>query len=304
MVYDGPFQTDEQKQEVISTESTRMSYHCFYRELDDCIDRSVSWHWHPAMEIDYVVEGEVEYRTTEKSITVHVGELIFINSNVMHAVYAKEKQSGCKVYAHLFEPLFLAGTYDSFLAEKYIIPVMKNHGLDMLTLCRQEEAYTMAAESFLNAVELSRSESFGYEFEIRTELSRIWIILLKIFQKMPRNSASENMTDIERIKKMIAFIHLHYMESLTLENIANTVNISSRECTRCFDRTIHTSPIKYLNEYRIQMAAQMLAQTSDTILNISENCGFSSGSYFGKVFWEIMGCTPKEFRRSHADEFP
>ena len=45
------------------------------------------------------------------------------------------------------------------------------------------------------------------------------------------------------------------------------------------------------------MAAQMLLQTGDNIITISENCGFSSNSYFGKVFHESMGCTPMEYRR-------
>ena len=66
MISRQPFQTNEQKQELIAAESERRSYVCFYRELDECIDKCVSWHWHPALEIDYVLEGEIEYQTAEK----------------------------------------------------------------------------------------------------------------------------------------------------------------------------------------------------------------------------------------------
>lgn len=301
MISRQPFQTNEQKQELIAAESERRSYVCFYRELDECIDKCVSWHWHPALEIDYVLEGEIEYQTAEKSILVHTGEMIFVNSNVMHAVVAKDRQPGCKVYAHLFDPAFLGGSYDSILTEKYMIPVIKNRALDLFVLQKQDAAYAPVAENFLNAVELNRKEGFGYEFEIRTEISRMWLTLLKIFQGMPETSAGKNITDLERIKTMIAFIQKHYMEPLTLKKIAVAANISSRECTRCFNRNIRTSPVKYLNEYRVQMAAQMLLQTSETILMVSERCGFSSGGYFGKVFREIMGYTPKEFRTIHVE---
>ena len=44
------------------------------------------------------------------------------------------------------------------------------------------------------------------------------------------------------------------------------------------------------------MAADMLAETSKSIIEISEDCGFSSPSYFAKVFRDMMGCTPKDYR--------
>ena len=51
-----------------------------------------------------------------------------------------------------------------------------------------------------------------------------------------------------------------------------------------------------LKEYRLQMACTMLKNTSETIMTVSQNCGFHSASYFGKVFSSQMGCTPYEFK--------
>lgn len=298
MIFSQPFRSNEQKQEVIPQEAGRNAYACFYRELDECIGKRVSWHWHPAIEIDYVVEGEIKYQTTEKNIIAHTGEMIFINSNVMHMVYSQNNRQGCKLYAHLFDVSFLGGSYNSYLAERYILPVIKNRGLDIVVLKKKEVSYDILVGYFMKAVKLCREEQFGYEFEVRAELSQLWLTLLGIFMKMPETISEEKNADIERLKMMVSYIHLHYMEALTLKDIAAIVNISSRECTRCFQRNIHISPIKYLNEYRIQRAAQMLSQTSDSVLTVSENCGFSSGSYFGKAFRGIMGCTPKEFRKN------
>ena len=59
---------------------------------------------------------------------------------------------------------------------------------------------------------------------------------------------------------------------------------------------IHISPGAYLKEYRLQMACTMLRNTSETITTVSQNCGFHSASYFGKVFRSQMGCTPYEFK--------
>lgn len=109
-----------------------------------------------------------------------------------------------------------------------------------------------------------------------------------------------NTADTERIKSMIQYIHDNYGKKLTLQDIAGAANISSRECSRCFRRCIHDSPINYLNTYRVRMAALMLLQSGESVMTIGENCGFSSNSYFGKIFYETMGCTPSAYRREMA----
>lgn len=46
---------------------------------------------------------------------------------------------------------------------------------------------------------------------------------------------------------------------------------------------------------------QLLSHTNMSITKISENCGFSSLSYFGKVFRVLMGCTPGKYRSGNND---
>ena len=50
--------------------------------------------------------------------------------------------------------------------------------------------------------------------------------------KMPEIISEEKNADIERLKMMVSYIHLHYLEALKLNDIAAAVNISSRERTR------------------------------------------------------------------------
>ena len=57
------------------------------------------------------------------------------------------------------------------------------------------------------------------------------------------------------------------------------------------------SPMSYLNNFRIQKAAEMLQQTEHSILFISTTCGFSTSSYFCKVFSAAMHCSPSEYRK-------
>ena len=298
MIISSPFRQNELQQEIFNGDISRMPYICFYRELDKCIGRGVPWHWHPFFEIDLVTEGEAEYRTTQEKLTLKAGDIIFFNSNILHTVTAEGNKGEYSLYAHLFNVHYIAGNYESLLAEKYVNPVIRNKSIEIMTVRPDEEVYEEIKKHFINAVEFNKKAEFGHEFKVRNEIDNIWMLLLQKFDRIPTKYSDSDPTEIERVKKMILYIQNNFSDNLSLEKIAAEAGISIRECTRCFRRNISVSPMKYLNDYRIQMAAQMLLQEAESIMTISEKCGFSSMSYFGKVFKEAMNCTPREFRNN------
>lgn len=299
MLFTSDFRQGEDKKEILPMDSQGFPYICNYSELDAYIEKSFPWHWHSEFEIDYVEEGEVELRTADTMVCVKKGEAFFVNSNVMHDIRAKDRMKNCKTYAHLFDLHFLSGMYNSIFEQKYIFPILKSKKLQIFVIRPDHYQTLLMMEKILRMIELNVQEPFGYEFEIRSELSRFWCMLLAETETIRSQNIETNGVDIERVKTMMQYIHEHYMERLTLGSIANAANISNRECARCFQRCIGISPVNYLNDYRVRMAAQMLLQTSDSVLTISENCGFSSSSYFARVFHDAMNCTPKEYRRDH-----
>ncbi|MGN0268015.1 MAG: helix-turn-helix domain-containing protein [Lachnospiraceae bacterium] len=298
MIINSEFMTGLNQKEILPMNAAVFPYVCKYAELDAQIDQCIAWHWHPALEIDYIAEGEVALKTAEQIQYIKKGELFFVNSGILHEIQAKDNMKGCKIYAHIFNMGFLSGLHNSLFEQKYLFPIIKCRDLETFIIHADSYRRIRMIEKFLKMIEMNRTESFGYEFEIRTELSRFWLMLLEETEEIRASSCTDkNNIDVDRIKIMMQYIHEHYMEKITLSDIASTANISTRECTRCFQRCIKLSPVNYLNEYRIRMAAQMLLQTNQSITTISENCGFSSSSYFGKMFYKVMGCTPKDYRK-------
>ena len=98
---------------------------------------------------------------------------------------------------------------------------------------------------------------------------------------------------------MLAFLQENYARKLTLQDIAQAGAVSTRECLRCFQNSIHQSPIEYLTEYRIQAAAKLLESTELSVTEISMRTGWGSGSYFTKTFREIRGKTPNAYRKEY-----
>ncbi|MGN0292646.1 MAG: helix-turn-helix domain-containing protein [Lachnospiraceae bacterium] len=297
MIDNSEFLSGLDQKEILSRISAEFPYVCKYAELDSRIDRCIPWHWHPALEIDYIADGEIELETADSINYVKKGELIFVNSGVMHEIRAKDRMHHCRIYAHIFNMEFLSGICNSLFEQKYLFPIIKCSNLETFTVHADTYRNVRMIEKFLKTVEMNKTEPFGYEFEVRTELCRIWCMLLEETEELRASSTNKNNIDVERIKHMIQYIQDHYAEKITLDDIASAASISTRECSRCFQRCIKLSPIHYLNDYRIRMAAQLLLHTDQSIITISENCGFSSSSYFGKTFYKAMGCTPKDYRK-------
>lgn len=299
MLIETNFRADNNNKEILPMDQSSFPYVCMHTELENYHDRSFPWHWHSAFEIDYIAEGEIEFRTADSLFHLQKGDVVFINSGIMHAYRGKEGEA-CEIYAHLFDMHFLSGMYNSIFEQKYVFPIMKSTELQAFLIRPNSYQRIQMVEAILKMTELSKQEPFGYEFEIRARLCRFWCMFLQETEELRAGNTTRNSADMERIKIMMQFIQEHFMEKVTLDSIAASASISGRECTRCFQRCIDNSPINYLNAYRVRMAAQMLTDTRDSILTISENCGFSTNSYFGKVFHEIMGCTPMEYRKGNA----
>lgn len=146
-------------------------------------------------------------------------------------------------------------------------------------------------------IRLCAEEPKYYEIRVRTKVEEFWCYLLDKITAMQIKPSSHR-EESARIKEMLNYIHNHYGNPLSLEKIASAASVGVRECSRCFQRSIRRSPMEYVNFYRVQIALEMLTSTNRTITEISEICGFSSLSYFGKVFRQYTGVTPVQYRGS------
>ena len=77
------------------------------------------------------------------------------------------------------------------------------------------------------------------------------------------------------------------------------VNVSKFHLCRCFREHTGMTVMDYILSTRIILAKNELTKTDESILCISEKCGFSSVSYFCRVFHRKEGCTPLQYRKLH-----
>lgn len=100
----------------------------------------------------------------------------------------------------------------------------------------------------------------------------------------------------EPIREALRYISRNFNMPLTLQDVAEQVNLSAPYFSTLFKQVCDTSFKEYLTMIRIEESKRLLANTSDSIIDIAVAVGFSDQSYFTKVFRKYTGITPKQYR--------
>lgn len=272
--------------------------------LDDVTTDYVNWHWHDEIEVGFVTEGTVTVGCSTSKTTLASGDVFFINSGVLHAMCNASSPQKAIFKSITFNGSVIGGDHSSVFWQKYLKPILDAVNLRSMILPVGSEHHAAIISLFSEIWELVAQEPDYYEILVRNGLSNLFCVLLQI-QAKTNEQPSQNTYGLrleKRLHQMLDYIHVHYSERITLDNLANTAAISKTEVMRCFKSITGKSPIRYLMEYRLQQAAYLLLNTENTIQQIGECCGFEDNSYFAKSFRVAYQVTPTEYRRRRFQE--
>lgn len=100
------------------------------------------------------------------------------------------------------------------------------------------------------------------------------------------------------VAKSLALLHGRIAESWTLEKLARELNCSRSILAERFSRGIGVPPMRYLSQWRLQVAARLLRDRQDKMLSIALSVGYESEASFSRAFKRSTGISPSVFRRS------
>lgn len=257
----------------------------------------VPWHWHDDFEVILITEGCAHIDVENTSILLRQGNAILVNSGVLHSVNCGMPENA-QGHAIVFHPRLIGGSVDSIFWQKLIDPIARNKSFRFQQFDAAVPWQADVIADFSAAWSAFAEEGEDYENYIRYRLSRAFRSLNRNQQMPPVKESAQDGIAAERTKIMMQYIHAHYTEEIVLEEIATCAAVSKSVCLRCFRQIIGITPIRYLLQYRIEKAADLLRTTEKKSNEIAISCGFSDISYFTKRFREWKGCTPLEYRKS------
>ena len=228
---------------------------------------SVPWHWHRAVELFWVEKGSLELETPQGCTLFTAGSGGLVNSDVLHMTRTHGQNEPTVQRIHLFDASLISGAPNSSIAKKYVTPITGRADIELIPLKQDTPGHSRALDLLKNSFDMD-TDAFEYEIKLRSVLSEIWLELMKT---LPRN-AHKAFGSGAKVKQMMAFVHEHYFERISVPDIAAAGFVSERECYRAFKTFLHATPLEYLNGFRLQTARRLLAGTKESITNICLRC--------------------------------
>ena len=112
---------------------------------------------------------------------------------------------------------------------------------------------------------------------------------------------SHALAEHNRITDVINYIHEHYSEDISLEELSSKFFVSPYYLCREFKKYTNRTIIQYVNVTRIMKAQRQIMETDKNLTQISLENGFSNLTHFNRVFKSVTGQTPSSYRKEYKD---
>ena len=140
---------------------------------------------------------------------------------------------------------------------------------------------------------VARSSDYIRDIRINEKLSEL-ITFLMSFSWNP--DATPVSTGARTVYDLKEYLDTHYSEKITLDMLADRFLINKYSLSRNFKEQFGTSIINYLLVTRITHAKQMLRFTDESVEEVGNACGITPLYYFSRIFKQIEGVSPLEYR--------
>lgn len=249
---------------------------------------NVSNHWHAAVEINYVVSGEISnFVMNGQTFRIQAGDFIVVNPNVSHAIW--EQVSRIESITIFLLPEFFAQNNITLTNRRFFRTPRHHTDTDQVALQKFLEAldrvFHLTKEDEINLISLKR-----YIFALADILLSEW--------SYPVPETLPNLVDVnQKVLDIMAYFDSRLTEAVVPNDAAKYFHISDSYLARCFREAVGITPNEYIQYQRMQLAEVYLADTSQSIVQISINAGFSSEKSLQRVFRKYNNMSPSEFRK-------
>lgn len=277
-------------EKVLPTENSSWRYWLY--ELDEI---PFNWHYHPEYEICLTLNSRGQRYIGDNIKSYDHLDLVLLGPKLPHTWCSKE----------LIEP-GMHLTYVAQLPTLWVDEVAQMPELKSLAdlLARSKRGVEFGIETA--RICKQKFEAMEQSSPMQRLIALFEILQLMVDDPEARLISSDGYapvtfpdSNIEKIDKVIAYIHQHYTADLCAEQMAELAHMSTNHFHRFFKQRTEQTFTEFVNQLRIGKACSLLLTTGLPISTISYRCGFNNISNFNRRFLQLKNCTPREFKRSY-----
>ena len=239
-------------------------------------------HSHEFFEIEYIYRGKGIHHLNGKTYPLRQGSVYLLTPADVHSMEVEEP---LQIFNVQFSEVLFQGN-------PLGVQLLQVQGMQ-LSLSPQEEE-TLQNLYFQIAEESKEHASFFVPY-IQGLTQCILILLL-------RKAGSRHLQKTPNpIQKALMYIHRHFREPLTLEDISAVACLSPNYFCQLFHKTTGMPVTRYLNNLRAKYAYNLLVTEARSITDVCFESGFGSLASFSRAFRECYHTTPLKIRKAEKD---
>lgn len=284
--------------EVFSDLSERLNYNLsdfplYVRkgELHQFDKYAAACHWHPDLEFILVLKGAMEYFVNGQTVRIDRGNGIFVNSKRLHYGFSANN-TDCSFLVIAVHPALLG---EGIHACKAYLDERFGADTDDFILLTTEIPWQREVLFLLNQIYDEMHSNTYHPLRLLSQATFLCACIGDHIQQASKHQIDDQPMMI--VWKMTGFIHRHYDNKITIDDIAAAGAVCRSKCCELFGKYVGQTPNTYLMRYRIQRSCEMLEETNRSICEIAIASGFQSASYFSYAFRKEMGIIPQDYRK-------
>ncbi len=265
---------------------------CSDEPIRDAGQVIATMHLHDELELLVPTHGKFGVRVNNRTYILNVGDAILIKSRVPHETFVAEPNGFTDMLQ--FTPDALLNN-DTLVSGRYLSRFINS---SEPYIFKKDDIITKETITYVKAIakELEKKD-FAYDMYIKANL---YMLLACFYRHGILNNADTlfEHREINKIMPILKHIDEHFREQITLEAAANILKFNPDYFCRLFKKATGMTFTDYLNFVRVCQSENDLIFSDKSIGDISLDCGFSSTSYFNRVFKKFKLISPSAYRNS------
>ncbi|GEM04246.1 AraC family transcriptional regulator [Halolactibacillus miurensis] len=252
-------------------------------------------YFHQEVEFIYILDGAMVIYINGAVCHLNKGQGLFINTERLHVI-ASTGGSRCSYMTMIFDSELVRPSFP--FTYDVIEQVTNESAPDYVHLRPGQVKESQLLQLIMRVYRLKDKTSVTVELDMMRIVLSVWSILIDLVEPLQAESDRSNKT-IDQLKQMLTYIHLNYQNKLNLDLISKSADISRSHSCDIFREELHSSPIQYLQHYRLYKSLDLLLTNDLSVTEIAYSVGFNSLSYYTETFRKVYDVTPSQYRKDH-----
>lgn len=237
-------------------------------------------HLHINLEMLYITKGPYTMILDGKRQDFSTGDFVIIFPNVIHSYDNKNNNDCCAI------AILCNREYFGEFANVFLNTVPSQHYVKAELV---HENVKLAIDSLFEEKQQKNMNTAAVKSLLQLIFARI---LPQLELETDNNNSSKNMTS-----QIITYVCENFKEDISLDILSRELGISKSYISQIFSQKIKVSLNDYVNSQRIEYAKKLLKSEDNlSILLVSQKCGYDTQRTFNRVFKNICGMSPREFK--------